>query len=111
MTHVEFVRIASLDVASQLPGFDKFDVAIQQILFELGDQYFSDEFLPRLHGRINMPRYEIAKYEKTPVDRLFMDEQREFLHEQIAKAQRAAHDQLIEKLAEIEGKKKQVSDR
>ncbi len=54
--------------------------------------------MPRLEGRINIPRYEEAMHEKTPQDRDFIEDQRAFLRTSIIKAQRAAHQQLLEKV-------------
>lgn len=102
MTHAEYVRNASREVATKLPGYSDFDPAIQQILLELGEEYFAEEFLPRLNGMINVPRYHVAKYEKTPADRDFIEEQSEYLQTCVEKARNAAYDQLLEKLQEIQ---------
>ena len=97
MTHAEFLHQAVAEIAEELPGFDDLDPATQQSLRELGEHYFDDEFVPRLEGIINIPRYEEAMYEKTDSDRAFIAAQIGFLRTSIVKAQRAAHRHLIEK--------------
>jgi hypothetical protein len=97
MTHAEFLHRVVAEIAEELPGFDDLDPVTQQSLRELGEQYFEDEFVPRLEGMINIPRYEEAMYEKTDGDRAFIADQIGFLRTSIVKAQRAAHRHLIEK--------------
>ena len=97
MTHAEFLHHVVAEIAEELPGFDDLDPVIQQSLRELGERYFEDEFVPRLEGMINIPRYEEAMYEKTDSDRAFIADQIGFLRTSIVKAQRAAHRHLIEK--------------
>ena len=97
MTHAEFLHQAVAEIAEELPGFDDLDPATQRSLRELGQHYFDDEFVPRLEGIVNIPRYEEAMYEKTDSDRAFIAHQIEFLRTSIVKAQRAAHRHLIEK--------------
>jgi hypothetical protein len=103
MTHAEFLQQAVLDIAVELPGFDKLDPETQQSLVELGQHYFDDEFIPRLEGIVNIPRYEEAMYEKTEADRAFIEEQAGFLRRSIVKAQRAAHQQLLEQYSKVVG--------
>jgi len=98
LTHAEYLHEAIAEIAQELPGFDQFDAETRRSLLELGDQYFHDEFIPRLEGMINIPRYEEAMYEKTEADRAFIADQIGFLRSSIVKAQRAAHRQLLEKL-------------
>ena len=97
MTHAEFLHQAVAEIAEELPGFESLDPATQQSLRELGQHYFDDEFVPRLEGMINIPRYEEAMHEKTDSDRAFIADQIGFLSTSIIKAQRAAHQHLIEK--------------
>jgi hypothetical protein len=97
MTHAEFLRQAVAEVAEELPGFDDLNPVTQQSLRELGEHYFDDEFVPRLEGIVNIPRYEEAMYEKTDRDRAFIADQIGFLRTSIVKAQRAAHRHLIER--------------
>ena len=97
MTHAEFLHQAVAEIAEELPGFDDLDLATQQSLRELGQDYFDDEFVPRLEGIVNSPRYEEAMHEKTDSDRAFIADQIGFLRTSIVKAQRAAHRHLIEK--------------
>jgi hypothetical protein len=97
MTHAEFLHQAVSEIAEELPGFNHLDSATQQSLRELGEHYFDDEFVPRLEGIINIPRYEEAMYEKTDSDRAFIADQIGFLRTSIVKAQRAAHRHLTEK--------------
>jgi len=97
MTHADYLHQAIAEIAEELPGFDKLDSATQQSLRELGQQYFDEEFVPRLEGNINIPRYEEAMHEKTDKDREFIEDQRGFLRTSIVKAQRAAHTHLMEK--------------
>ena len=101
MTHVEYLHEAIAEIAEELPGFEELDRETQQSLRELGEQYFQDEFVPRLEGRINMLRYEEAMYERTDSDRLFIEEQAAFLRTSIVRAQRAAHGHLLEKYAGV----------
>ena len=97
MTHVEFLHQAVAEIAEELPGFDRLDPATQQSLRELGEHYFDSEFVPRLEGIVNIPRYEEAMYEKTESDRIFIEDYAGFLKTSIVKAQRAAHRHLLEK--------------
>ena len=97
MTHVEFLHQAIAEIAEELPGFDDLDPATQQSLRALGQLYFDEEFVPRLEGMINIPRYGQAMYEKTESDRAFIADQIGFLRTSFVKAQRAAHRHLIEK--------------
>jgi hypothetical protein len=97
MTHAEYLRETVAEIAEELPGFQSLDRAKQQSLRELGEHYFHEEFVPRLEGQINIPRYEEAMHEKTAQDREFIEEQLGFLRSSIIRAQRAAHQQLLEK--------------
>jgi len=97
LTHAEALQHASRQVAATLPGFDELDSPTQQILIDVGEQYFRAEYVPRLEGIVNLPRYETAMHERTPEDRAFVEDQIEFLTLSIAKAQRAAQEQLLEK--------------
>ena len=96
MTHAEFLHQAIAEIAEELPGFDALDPQKQQSLRALADQYFHDEFIPRLEGIINIPRYERSLSEATEEDREFIDDQREFLRSSIIRAQRAAYTHLTE---------------
>src|ERR1035438_10604773 len=91
MTHAEYLHQAIAEIAEELPGFDNLDPATQDSLRELGEQYFEDEFVPRLEGIINIPRYHEAMSEETESDRAFIEDQIGFLRTSIVKAQRAAH--------------------
>jgi hypothetical protein len=97
MTHADFLHQAVAEIAEELPGFDQLNAETQQSLRELGKDYFEEEFVPRLEGIVNIPRYEEAMYEKTESDRAFIEEQRAFLRSSIVKAQRAAYRHLLEK--------------
>jgi hypothetical protein len=97
MTHAEYLIQAVAEIAEELPGFSDLDPATQQSLRELGQHYFDEEFVPRLEGIVNIPRYEEAMYEKTDSDRAFIADQIGFLRSSIVKAQREAHRQLMEK--------------
>jgi hypothetical protein len=97
MTHAEFLHEAVAEIAEELPGFDQLNAETKQSLRELGKDYFEEEFVPRLEGIVNIPRYEEAMYEKTESDRAFIEEQRDFLRSSIVKAQRAAYRHLLEK--------------
>ena len=97
MTHAEFLHQAIAEIAEELPGFDDLDPTTQQSLRELGDHYFHEEFVPRLEGMVNIPRYEEAMHERTESDREFIADQSGFLRTSIVRAQRAAHRQLMEK--------------
>ena len=97
MTHAEYLHQTIIEIAEELPGFAKLDPATQESLRELGEQYFHDEFMPRLEGIINIPRYEEALSEKTAADREFIEDQSVFLRTSVVKAQRAAHRHLLEK--------------
>jgi hypothetical protein len=99
MTHAEYLHQTIAEIAEELPGFDRLDPETQQSLRELGERYFEDEFVPRLEGMVNIPRYEEAVFENTESDRAFIADQLGFLRSSIVKAQRAAHRQLIEKYA------------
>ena len=101
MTHAEYLHESIAEIAEELPGFDRLDPDTQQILRELGQQYFDEEFIPRLEGIINIPRYEEAMYEKTDADRAFIEDQAGFLRSSVVKAQRAAHRQLVEKYSRL----------
>ncbi len=101
MTHLELLHQTILEIAEELPGFDRLDRATQQSLRELGQHYFNEEFTPRLEGIVNIPRYEEAMHEKTEADRAFIADQSAFLRTSIVKAQRAAHRQLLEKYREL----------
>jgi hypothetical protein len=101
MTHVEYLHQTIAEIAEELPGFDKLDPETQQSLHELGEQYFQDEFVPRLEGMINIPRYEEAMYEKTESDRAFIEDQIGFLRTSIVKAQRAAHRHLLDNYSRL----------
>ena len=106
VTHAETIHQAIRDVAASLPGFDELDSHTQQILLDLGEEYFRAEFVPRLEGMINLPRYEVAMYETTGEDRAYIEDQIEFLTVSIAKAHHAAHEQLLEKSAALLNRKK-----
>src|SRR5271168_5297552 len=97
MTHAEFLHQAVAEIAEELPGFDQLNAETKQSLRELGKDYFEEEFVPRLEGIVNIPRYEEAMYEKTESDRAFIADQIGFLRTSIVKAQRAAHRHLLEK--------------
>lgn len=97
MIHAEYLHRTVAEIAEELPGFDKLAPAMQQSLRELASDYFEEEFVPRLEGMINIPRYEEAMYEKTESDRAFIDDQIGFLRTSIVRAQRAAHRHLMEK--------------
>lgn len=101
MTHAEYLQEVIAEIAEELPGFNDLDSATRQSLRELALQYFDDEFLPRLEGMINIPRYEEAMDEKTPEDRAFIEDQIVFLRSSIVKAQRAAHRHLLEKYTRL----------
>jgi hypothetical protein len=97
VTHAETVQRASREVAVKLPGFEQLDSKTQQILIDLGEEYFREEFVPRLEGMINLPRYETAMFESTPEDRAYIEDQIVFLTMSVEKAQNAARQQLWEK--------------
>jgi hypothetical protein len=99
MTHAEFLHQTIAEIAEELPGFSTLNAETQQSLRELASDYFEDEFIPRLEGIVNIPRYEEAMYETTDQDRAFIEEQAAFLRTSIVKAQRAAHRHLLEKYA------------
>jgi hypothetical protein len=101
MTHAELIQKAILEVAANLPGFHQLDSQTQQILSDVGEEYFRAEFVPRLEGIVNIPRYQTAMHEATEEDRVFIEDQIDFLTASIAKAQSAAHDQLMEKSARL----------
>src|SRR4051812_19169960 len=98
MTHGEFLAQTIAEIAEEVPGFELMDEATQQSLRELASEYFHEEFVPRLEGRINVPRYEEAIEEKTAADREYIADQADFLRSVIIRAQRAAYSQLLEKL-------------
>ena len=97
MTHQEYLHSAIAEIAEELPGFDDLDPAAQGNLRQLGEQYFHEEFVPRLEGMINIPRYQQAMMEKNEADREFIEDQAAFLRSTIIRAQRAAHKHLLEK--------------
>ena len=99
MTHAEYLDQTIAEIAEEVPGFDHLNEATRQSLRELAVQYFDEEFLPRLEGIVNIPRYEEAMFERTEADRAFLADQAEFLRSSIIKAQRAAHRHLIEKFS------------
>jgi hypothetical protein len=101
MTHAEYLHEAIAEIAEELPGFGGLNPATQQSLRELGLHYFEEEFIPRLEGIVNIPRYEEAMSETTEKDRAFIEDQIGFLRTSIVKAQRAAHQRLIEKYSEL----------
>ncbi len=101
MTHAEYLQQAIAEIAEELPGFHDLKPETQQSLRELGLHYFEEEFIPRLEGIVNIPRYEEAMYEATEADRAFIEEQMDFLRSSIVKAQRAAHAQLVEKFSQM----------
>jgi hypothetical protein len=96
MTHAEYLHQVIAEIAEELPGFDEIEPSVQRTLRELATTYFHEEFLPRLEGNVNIPRYEEAMYEKTAADRTFIEEQSAFLRSSIIRAQRAAYQQLVE---------------
>jgi hypothetical protein len=97
MTHAEYLHQTIAEIAEELPGFRELSAETQQSLRELGLHYFEEEFVPRLEGIVNIPRYEEAMYETTEQDRAFIEDQSGFLRTSIVKAQRAAHTRLVEK--------------
>jgi hypothetical protein len=101
MTHADYLQQAIAEISEELPGFRDMPPATQQSLRELGVLYFQDEFLPRLEGIVNIPRYEDAMYEKTEQDSAFIEDQIGFLRTSIVKAQRAAHRHLLEKYKDL----------
>jgi hypothetical protein len=101
MTHTDFLQQAIDEISEELPGFDSFDRSTQQSLRELADHYFQEEYIPRLEGRINLVRYQAAMAEETEDDRAFIADQAAFLRSNIVRAQRAAYQQLLEKLATL----------
>ncbi len=101
MTHAEYLHQAIAEIAEELPGFQSLSHETRQSLRELASDYFEDEFIPRLEGIVNIPRYEEAMYETTERDRAFIEEQAAFLRTSIVKAQRAAHRHLLEKYGEL----------
>lgn len=98
---MEYLREAVAEIAEELPGFAELDAATQESLRELGEEYFNDEFIPRLEGVINIPRYEEAMAEKTEADREYIADEWDFLRSSIVKAQRAAHRHLLEKFTHL----------
>jgi hypothetical protein len=97
MTHAEFLAQTIAEIAEELPGFEQLDPKTQQTVRELANEYFHDEYIPRLEGRVNIPRYQTAIDEKTPQDREYIADQSEFLRSNIIRAQRAAYSHLLEK--------------
>jgi hypothetical protein len=97
MTHAEYLREAVAEIAEELPGFHTLDRNTQQSIRELAELYFNNEFVPRLEGMVNIPRYEEAMHERTAQDRAFIEDQAGYLRSSIVKAQRAAYSQLLEK--------------
>lgn len=102
MTHAKFLEQTIAEIAEELPGFDQLDRGTQQNLRELADQYFHDEYVPRLEGRINLARYEASLEEKTEQDREYIAEQAAFLRSCIIRAQRSAYSHLLEKFQELQ---------
>ena len=98
MTHAEFLAQTIAEIAEEVPGFALLDQGTQQTIRELAGEYFHDEYVPRLEGLINIPRYQAALEEKTPEDREYIADQAEFLRSSIIRAQRAAYSHLVEKL-------------
>jgi hypothetical protein len=96
MTHADYLNETIAEIAEELPGFQTLSHEAQTSLRELAHQYFQDEFIPRLEGIVNIPRYEDAMHEKTDADRIFIEEQSGFLRTSVVKAQRAAHKHLLE---------------
>ncbi len=96
MTHSEFLRQTVDEIAEEVPGFEQMSPEVRQSLRDLAQQYFNDEFVPRLEGMVNIPRYEAAMHEKTESDREFIADQADYLRSSIVKAQRAAYRQLLE---------------
>jgi hypothetical protein len=96
MTHAEYLHQVIAEIAEELPGFDQMEPSVQRTLRELATTYFQEEFVPRLEGNLNIPRYEEAMHEKTASDRAFIEEQSAFLRSSIIRAQRAAYQQLVE---------------
>ncbi len=102
MTHAEFLAQMIAEIAEEVPGFELLDGRTQQSVRELADEYFHDEYIPRLEGRVNIPRYQAAINEKSAEDREYIADQAEFLRWNIVRAQRAAYSQLVEKLGKKE---------
>ena len=96
MTHAEFLHQAIAEIAEELPGFEALDPEKQRNLRALAEQYFQDEFVPRLEGLINIPRYERSMFETTPEERAFIEEPRDSLRSSIIRAQRAAYSHLTD---------------
>lgn len=99
MTHAEYLRQTVAEIAEEVPGFEQMNPEAQQNLRELAEEYFHDEFVPRLEGMINIPRYEAAMHEKTEQDREFIADQIGYLRSSMIKAQRAAYQHLMEKFS------------
>ena len=97
MTHADFLAQTIAEIAEEVPGFELLDRRTQQSVRELADEYFHDEYIPRLEGRINIPRYQAAIAEKNQEDREFIADQTGFLRSNIIRAQRAAYSHLVEK--------------
>ena len=102
MTHAEFLTQMIAEIAEEVPGFELLDSRTQQSVRELADQYFHDEYIPRLEGRVNIPRYQAAMKETNPEDREYIADQADFLRWNIIRAQRAAYSHLVEKLGKKE---------
>lgn len=101
MTHAEYLHQMVAEIAEELPGFSTLAPSVQRTLRELAAEYFEEEFVPRLEGTVNIPRYEEAMNEKTAADREFIEDQADFLRSCIIRAQRAAHSQLLEKFTSL----------
>jgi hypothetical protein len=97
MTHAEFLAQTIAEIAEEVPGFELLDARTQHTVRELADEYFHDEYIPRLEGRINIPRYKEAIAESNAVDREYIADQTDFLHSNIIRAQRAAYSHLLER--------------
>ncbi len=96
MTQAEMVAAAMKSVATAIPDFERLSPGVQRQLMELGEEYFREEFVPRLIAVLNVTRYEESMEESTAAQREYIDDHREFLEASIGKAQRAAQDQLRE---------------
>jgi hypothetical protein len=101
MTHAEFLHQAVAEIAEELPGFDDLDPATQQSLRELGQHYFDDEFVPRLEGIINIPRYEEAMYEKNDSDGAFIADQAQDEHCKSAESCSPIFDREVSDAADV----------
>ena len=99
MTYAEYLKQTIAEIAEEMPGFGALDPVAQQSLLELADEYFHEEYIPRLEGRVNMVRYQEAMAEENEADRVYIAEQLVLLRSCAIKAQRAAYSQLLEKFA------------